>query len=131
MPIFRLILITLAISTAPLAQAGWKDAVRPYIERFFGRGYCDKTSGEKEISYKLPKIPEISKDGRSTDVYNGPEDPNAKATDGKDVNRYHYKFLVELYGSVKDKKPTSSDTSNWMNALSQGDSRRGLSCSRS
>lgn len=126
MPSVRLLLIILAISTAPMAHAGWQDSVRPYVEKFLGEDIASKIFGEKEVTFKLPKIPEISKDGRSTDVYNRPADPNANTTEGKDVNKYHYKFLVELYQSVKDKKPTTSDTNNWMNALSQGGTREGV-----
>jgi hypothetical protein len=126
MPSTRLLLMILALSFAPMAQAGWQDSVRPYVEKYLGDDIAIKIFGEKEASYKLPKIPEISKDGTSTAVYDRPEDPNVNLTEGKDVNKYHYKFLLELYGSVKDKKPSTKEKTNWMNALSQGGTREGV-----
>lgn len=126
MPTLRLILMILVISTAPAAHAGMAETLRPYVEKYLGTDIANKIFGEKAPTYTLPKIPEISKDGTSTEVYNRPDDPNADTTKGKDMNKFHYKFVVELYKEIKDAKPTTEELNNWLNALSQGGTREGV-----
>lgn len=126
MPVLRIAALVFVIGYAPISHAGWKDSLRPYVEKFLGSDIANKLFGVEEVDNELPPIPEISKDAKSLDVYQRPEDPNKDAGKGKDLDKFNYRFINEVYKATRDVKPTAEQLNNWMNVLSQGGTREGL-----
>lgn len=120
------ILITLMItlSITNTQAEGIADEVRPYVEQYLGEELAIKIFGEKEETIKLPEIPKVNKDAKST----RPEYVDTvKSKITKDqMNKANLSFLYEVYEAARRVKPNDNDVSKWMNVITQGGSREGV-----
>lgn len=120
--ILMITLITFSVSNAH--AAGLADKIRPYVEKYLGDEIAVKLFGEIEEKIKLPQIPKVNKDAKST----RPEFVDkTKLNVSKDkVQKANLSFLYELYEAARKVKPNDNDVSKWMNVISQGGSREGV-----
>ncbi|WP_417335257.1 hypothetical protein [Halobacteriovorax marinus] len=119
-----LIVLMMSLSISSVQAEGWSDKVRPYVEQYLGEEIAVKLFGEKEQSIKLPEIPVVNKDAKST----RPEFVDkTKSKISKDkMEKADLSFLFEVYESARRVKPNDNDIAKWMNVITQGGSREGV-----
>lgn len=81
---------------------------------------------EEEV--KLPSIPKVVKDTKSTDSFSigyNKESRFRKLTP-EQIMKLDYQFIHDLNIAVREQIPSDSEISRWLNTLSQGGSREGV-----
>ncbi len=115
-------MITLSISN--VQAEGLSDKLRPYVEQFLGDEIAVKLFGAKEESIKLPEIPKVNKDAKSTRAeYVDKVKTNITK---EQMNKANLSFLFEVYEAARRVKPNDNDVAKWMNVITQGGSREGV-----
>ncbi|PIK14088.1 hypothetical protein [Halobacteriovorax sp. JY17] len=115
-------MITLSISN--VQAEGISDKLRPYVEQFLGDEIAVKLFGSKEESIKLPEIPKVNKDAKSTRAeYVDKVKTNITK---EQMNKANLSFLFEVYEAARRVKPNDNDVAKWMNVITQGGSREGV-----
>ena len=119
-----LIAVMITLSITSTQAEGIADKVRPYVEQYLGEELAIKLFGEKEEKIKLPEIPKVNKDAKST----RPEyvDTIKNKITKDQMNKANVSFLFEIYEAARRVKPNDNDVSKWMNVITQGGSREGV-----
>jgi len=97
---------------------------RKVIANMLGEKIATTIFGEKELSVKLPKIPEIKKDAKSTKKLF--ENNKAKKITKEKSEQLDYQFIKEIFEVTKNKKPNRDDLARWVNVIHQGADREGV-----
>lgn len=116
-----------------LDLADYKEKLKQYTREIFGEKTATKVFGEEKSiqKYTVPKIPEISQNATSIDVYSnkypimsqGKEFQNL-ASDKK--RKYQFAFLEELFLVVRNNPASEEELANFLNVLEQGGTREGV-----
>lgn len=106
--------------------AGIKTSIRPHIEKVLGEEKTNELFGVKPSNVALPKIPTLTKDSRSTDVYSVNEYPGTVKISDEDQKKYNFFFVKEVFTAVRRRDANADEISQWMNVLQQGGTREGV-----
>ena len=112
--------VSFNVQSQPLEK--WASSLRPYFEKIIGEGWTDQLVGTED-KIKIPELPKITKDAKSTEVY---KENSKSLEDNKKNRRSHQRFIREIVQATKLKKSNENDLVRWMNVLTQGGSREGV-----
>jgi len=101
-----------------------REKARPLVEKLVGEEQSTKILGSPPDDIKLPPIPEISKDARSTEgLVNLDNRPTVLTEKEKE---YNFRFLQELYLVIRGSNPPNQELQKWMSNMDQGATREGI-----
>lgn len=106
------------------AQDGWKQKVRPFVEKVLGADLASKILGDGLDAIVIPEAPKLIKDATSTKRL--PKETGKTEIPADKKQSFDYGFIMELYQATRATKPNENDVARWMNALSQGGTRSGI-----
>jgi hypothetical protein len=126
---FKKIIMVFVLSTSVFASSemtfsDFKESLRPYLVKIIGQEYTLKFLGEPPKKLKLPKIPKINEDAKSTISAVKAELDNEKIQ--KDTEKFNFFYVDEVFKATRNEAATKEEVGQWMNALKQGASRDGL-----
>ncbi|MFW5887254.1 MAG: hypothetical protein ACOCUH_00495 [Bacteriovoracia bacterium] len=106
-----------------------KEEIRVKLTNIIGEKYTNKilgTPSKPEIN--LPQIPEVKKDGKSTEVYkwSDPVTSDFSKLTKEKQQQYNYSYIIELFKVTRRSEPEDQDLRKWLNAFDQGASREGI-----
>jgi hypothetical protein len=113
-----------AFITDANAQDGWKQKVRPFVEKILGNDLTSKILGDGLDHWDIPEAPQLVKDATSTKRL--PKETGKTEIPADKKQSFDYGFIMELYQATRGTKPNENDVARWMNALSQGGTRSGI-----
>ena len=105
------------------------ERLRPHLNSLIGEELTEKILGgppvvKREIN--LPKIPNITRDGRTFGGFKGEKQINMKVFPPDRMNQLNIQFIEEAYKEVRGIKASRGDLKKWINVLSQGGTREGV-----
>ncbi len=103
-----------------------KERARPHLTKILGEEKVNKYLGTPASTIELPAIPVLEKSSTSTAVYDVKEFEGTKKFEAKELEKYNYYFVQELFKAVRRRDPDANEVSNWMNVLQQGGTREGV-----
>ncbi len=125
------LLILLSFSSAQAFElqefiANLKEELRPHLVKVLGEEKVNDLLGQNISEIPLPKIPDLTKDSRSTTVYSVTEHAGSVQVSKEDQEKYNYYFVKELFEAVRRREANDNEVSQWMNVLQQGGTREGV-----
>ncbi len=125
-----LALVFIGITNLAFADDGgifdkYKKKLRPFVSKIVGEDITTKLLGAPEKVYKLPPIPKMAVDSKSTQNFDESK-IGTPLKDEKTREKYDYKYVVELYDVVRGEEANRNEIAKWMNVLAQGGSREGV-----
>lgn len=113
----RFIFLSIVVVLSLPVRANLLDNIVDSIKALLG--------GTSEPAIEMPLIPRQLKNTRAAIGYEQRKKSNVKFKE-KDSQSYNYSYIVELFSSVRLRKPTTQELNKWMNVLSQSGSREGI-----
>lgn len=112
-----LVAFTFSLTAHSFSLPEWAAPLKNVWERFF--------PGEtNEDQLKLPTLPGINRDSRSTSSYERKEAPDLYTEEER--MQFNYSFIREIYQAVRNQRANRNEEVQWMSNLGQGGSREGL-----
>lgn len=110
------------------SEKSFIEKLRPQITKALGEKWAEKLIGKEDVSrsesIKMPVLPEIEENAKSTAIYNKKKD---KVTIKEEVEKkFNYAFIGEVYQATRQSRPNEDEIGKLMNVLSQGGSREGV-----
>jgi hypothetical protein len=108
-----------------------KESLRPFSSKYLGSKVTNKYFGNKDDGVKLPLIPALRTDSKSTYSLSK---KSILATQGQEYNiltiekkrPYRVAFLEELFEATRKQKIEDDALLTWLNTMEQGSSREGV-----
>ncbi len=121
-----LILLFCICNIAIASELTFKEKLRPYIMKVVGQDWTSKILGEAPPTIKMPVLPKIDRDAKSTSIYKN--NRKEKALSHEDARRFNLLYLYELYPAVRNSKvkPERNELAKWINVMNQGATREGV-----
>ena len=92
--------------------------------KVFGEKYTNYFLGKPIIKLEMPKIPIIKENAKATSPVVEDDINDEKLR--KDNKKFNFFFIREIFQATLERKATTGEAEQWMNALGQGASRDGL-----
>lgn len=102
-----------------------KMKIRPLVVKYIDEETAIKYFGEAPQTIKLPAIPKVDQDAKSTRAFAKSQRKEIVLEQEK-KQKYDYAFLKELVSVVREEPIGSEKINSWMNVLAQGSSREGI-----
>lgn len=106
----------------------FSERIRPKVLELFGEQWTTRLIGPESVSkvddsIKLPALPKLISDARSTDVFNKKDSVSLKP---EIEAKYFYPYVVEIFEVTRQVKPNDNEIAKLINVLSQGAAREGV-----
>ena len=125
----KLIIIMVLSSNVFAAGPDIVERLRPYLVDLIGNEFTTMVLGKprtnEDSSMKLPKIPKITKNTTSTEVFNN-KFKETNTIDPEKKKSYDYNFVEEVILVTRKLQADNLEMSRWLNTLDQGGSREGV-----
>jgi len=107
----------------------WKSGLLKVISKVTSESEAKKLLGIDDSQITMPEIPKLESNATSTEIYSKVKEvvPDSyKKLSKEEKNKFNYKYLKELFLTVRNQNATDREIGSLLNVLEQGGSREGV-----